>query len=252
MPTIDAPPATGQPLAAPINPPLVETPNPNETGDRAPGDPTVSLNPDGTPANAPAPISQTVPPNPAPTPTSDPAFVPSPMQQMPPVAATDDAMDSDEGFQKFYAANIYNAPGSHAGDHAFKVWLYNVYKGQSGGSSPAPAVPSTQPASTTAPTTTPSTTEPASTPAAAAPTVTSIAPDSAFANHDLDLVVTGTGFDTGAKIVFAGVEQTSTVTDTTSVKATVPAASIQNPGTSDVSVKNSDGTESNKVTFTAT
>ncbi len=61
--------------------PLIETPNPNEAGDRAPGDPTVSLNPDGTVANAGAVISQTTPVNPTPTPQSDPAFVPSPQQQ---------------------------------------------------------------------------------------------------------------------------------------------------------------------------
>jgi hypothetical protein len=75
----------GQPLTAEevASPPLVETPNPNESGERAPGDPTVSLNPDGTVANAPAKMSQTVPPVTTPTPTSDPAFVPSPQQQVP-------------------------------------------------------------------------------------------------------------------------------------------------------------------------
>jgi len=63
------------------SPPLVETPNPNEAGERNPGDPTISLNPDGTPANTPAKMAMTVTPNPNPNPQSDPAFVPSPQQQ---------------------------------------------------------------------------------------------------------------------------------------------------------------------------
>lgn len=64
--------------------PLIETPNPNEAGDRAPGDPTVSLNPDGTLANAPAVKVATTPVNPTPSLQSDPAFVPSPLQQVEP------------------------------------------------------------------------------------------------------------------------------------------------------------------------
>ena len=65
------------------SPPLVETPNPNEAGERNPGDPTISLNPDGTVANSAAKMAMTVTPNPNPTPQSDPAFVPSPYQPEP-------------------------------------------------------------------------------------------------------------------------------------------------------------------------
>jgi IPT/TIG domain len=162
--------------------PLIETPNPNEAGDRAPGDPTVSLNPDGTPANVPAVMVATVPVNPTPTVQSDPAFVPSPMQQ-----------------------------------------------GETKQTAP-----------------------PAQTPAPKAPVVSTINPTSGFANNDLALTVTGTDFDTGAKIVFAGTEQTTAAPDATTLTATVPAATLPNPGSFDVSVKNSDGTASNKVTFTAT
>lgn len=276
-------------------PPLVETPNPNETGpQRNPGDPSISLDPDGTPANKPVGYIGTAPPNAIPQQASDPAFVPSPFQQFPTSFQGDEEMDNDKGFLDFYNANIFNAPGSHAGDHAFKVWLYGIYKGKTAApaTSPQPvtAAPTTSPGGAPLPTTTsgspPPTpeatsasapgsgvsTEPSSTATsqggsttgsptpeptptgapASTPNITSISPESDFANHDLDLTVTGSGFDANAKIVFAGTEVTSTVNDQTSIKATIPAASMPNPATFDVSVKNSDGTESNKVTFTAT
>jgi hypothetical protein len=169
------------------------------------------------------------------------------MQQMP--AASADPMDTDEGFQKFYAANIYAAPGGHAGDHAFKVWLYSIYKGQSGA---APSPSSTTPIAS-APVTTPEqSTTPETTPTSKSPWISLISPDNAFANHDVDLTVTGTDFDTGAKIVFAGTEAETSALDQNTLKATVSAATIPNPGTFQVSVKNSDGTVSNEITFTAT
>jgi hypothetical protein len=275
--TQPGPARSGQPIGQ-FPPPLIETPNPNEAGpQRNPGDPSISLNPDGTPATKSVGYIGTVPPNAAPMRTSDPAFVPSPFQQLPTSFQGDEEMDNDKGFLDFYNANIFTAPGSHAGDHAFKVWLYSIYKGRSTSPGVSPQTPTA--AATTSPggipitnTTsgspppTPEATSqeapgtgvstepaPAGTPApAATPNITSVSPDNAFANHDLDLLVMGSGFDPNAKIVFDGTEVTSTVNDQNTIKATIPAASMPNPSTFNVSVKNSDGTESNKVTFTAT
>jgi hypothetical protein len=67
------------PLSEVVGPPLIETPNPNEAGERNPGDPSISLNADGTVAIC-GILIQTVPVNAEPSLQSDPAHVPSPYQ----------------------------------------------------------------------------------------------------------------------------------------------------------------------------
>ena len=290
------PSASGQPIGQ-FSPPLIEPPNPNEEGpQRNPGDPSISLDPDGTLANQPVGYIGTVPPNAVPQPTSDPAFVPSPFQQYPTSFQGDEEMDEDKGFLDFYNANIFTAPGSHAGDHAFKVWMYRIYKGQptapgvspqpptgaattspggapitntTSGSPPPtpeatdPSAPgtgvSTEPSSTATTqggsvtaTPTPEPTPTGEPQPALTPWISMISPDSAYANHDLDLTVTGSALDPGAKIVFAGTEVETSALEPGKLNAKVPAATIPNPGTFQVSVKNPDGTVSNELTFSAT
>jgi IPT/TIG domain len=73
-----------------------------------------------------------------------------------------------------------------------------------------------------------------------APTVTKIAPNSGPTTGGTAVIITGTNFQPGATVTFGGVNATSvTVTDSTSLVATSPAASA--PGDVPVIVKNADG-----------
>jgi uncharacterized cupredoxin-like copper-binding protein len=73
-----------------------------------------------------------------------------------------------------------------------------------------------------------------------APTVTKIAPTSGPTTGGTSVIITGTNFQPGATVTFGSANATSvTVTDSTSLVATTPAAST--PGDVQVVVKNADG-----------
>ena len=72
-----------------------------------------------------------------------------------------------------------------------------------------------------------------------APTATSLSPLGAVVGAPATLLtVTGTGFVTGTKIVFAGSDLVTTVKSPTSVEATIPAAQLATAGTFNVFVVN--------------
>ncbi len=71
------------------------------------------------------------------------------------------------------------------------------------------------------------------------PTITSLAPTSVLlASSDTLLTVTGAAFVNGASIVFNGAALTTTVTNATTVKATIPAAQLTTSGSYSVTVTN--------------
>src|SRR4029077_10724874 len=129
----------------------------------------------GTTTTEPPP-TVTTPVNPTPTPTSDPAFVPSPLQAP---APPKDPWEEDAFKQEVAAAGF---PGSPQADSA---WMAALYKFKSGGAT-------TQPGTTT---------PPAGTTPAAAPTLTALNPSNTPANADITVSITGTGFDSGAKVM---------------------------------------------------
>jgi len=90
-------------------------------------------------------------------------------------------------------------------------------------------------------------------PKPAAPTVIALNPNTAPANLDVTVNVTGTGFDAGAQAVI-GTTQLSpmgTVTQT-AFSVVIPAAQIATTGIQAVSVKNGDGQLSNAINFSVT
>jgi hypothetical protein len=90
-------------------------------------------------------------------------------------------------------------------------------------------------------------------PKPAAPTLVALNPNTAPANADVTVNITGTGFDAGAKVVI-GTTQLSpmgTVTQT-AFSVLIPAAQIATTGIHAVSVKNGDGQLSNAINFSVT
>jgi hypothetical protein len=192
----------------------------------------------GTTTTTEPPPTVTTPVNPTPTPQSDPAFVPSPLQ--PPVPAKDPW--EEDAFKAEVAAAGF--PGSPQADSA---WMAAFYKFKSGGAA------ATQPGATTSPGTT---TQPAGTtppPAAAAPTVTALNPSSTPANTDVTVNITGTGFDSGAKVMVGPTEVSPTGTPTpTDLSVLIHAVDISIAGAVEISVKNGDGQTSNTMSLTLT
>jgi IPT/TIG domain len=90
-------------------------------------------------------------------------------------------------------------------------------------------------------------------PKPAAPTLVALNPNTAPANADVTVNITGTSFDAGANAVI-GTTQLSpmgTVTQT-AFSVVIPAAQIATAGTHTVSVKNGDGQLSNAINFSVT
>ena len=188
----------------------------------------------GTTTATEPPPTITTPVNPAPTPQSDPAFVPSPLQQTQPPA---DPWDTPEFRAEVAAAGF---PGSPQTDLAFMAALHKFKGGATTGAATTGAAPAG--GTTTGGTTT-----------AAAPTVTALNPNSTPANADVTLNITGTGFDSGAKVMVGPAEVSPTGTPTaTDLSVLIPASNISNPGAVEVSVKNGDGQTSNVMSFTLT
>ncbi len=72
-----------------------------------------------------------------------------------------------------------------------------------------------------------------------APTATTLAPlGTLLGSPATSLTVTGTGFVSGAKVVFNGVDLVTTFVSSTSVQATIPAAQLATAGTFNVTVVN--------------
>jgi hypothetical protein len=172
------------------------------------------------------PPSPTVPVNSNPSNQSDPAFVPSPLQQSPPV--TENPWDAPAFKSEVAAAGF---PGSPQTDGAFMAALYKFKSG--GATTPTPDTGATTPS--------------------AAPVLSALEPDTAPANADITVNVTGTGFDASAKVLVGTTELSPTGTPTpTALSVLIPAADIANAGTVELSVKNGDGQTSNQKTFTLT
>jgi hypothetical protein len=154
-------------------------------------------------------------------PDQQPAFTPSLSQEVSPIS---NPWDEDQGFKDLMEAKIFSCPGSNAGDYAFLAWLYDFYQASSGGAAPA-----------------------------AAPTVTALNPNTAPANADVTVAITGTGFDASAKVMVGPTEVSPTGTPTpTDLSVLIPAADISIPGAVDISVKNGDGQTSNVISLTLT
>jgi len=89
---------------------------------------------------------------------------------------------------------------------------------------------------------------------APAPAITALTPNTAPANADVTVAVTGTDFDPATVKVLVGTteltpEPTPTATD---LSVLVPAAEIAAAGTVQISVKNGDGQQSAGLDFTVT
>ena len=182
----------------------------------------------GTTTTEPPP-TVTTPVNPTPTPQSDPAFVPSPLQ--PPVPAKDPW--EEDAFKAEVAAAGF--PGSPQTDAA---WMAALYKFKGG------TAATTQPGTTT---------PPAGTTPAAAPTLTALNPSSTPANADVTVAITGTGFDSGAKVMVGPTAISPTGAPTpTNLSVLIRAADISIPGAVQISVKNGDGQTSNTMSLTLT
>jgi hypothetical protein len=83
--------------------------------------------------------------------------------------------------------------------------------------------------------------------------LSSITPDTGPANTDVTIDVAGTDFDPGAMTVFGNAFIYPAVPATpTDMSVDVGALNLQFPGTLQVKVRNSDGTDSNALPFTAT
>jgi len=88
---------------------------------------------------------------------------------------------------------------------------------------------------------------------AAAPTLTALNPSSTPANVDVTLAITGTAFDSGAKVMVGPTAISPTGSQTsTDLSVLIPAADISIPGAVQISVKNGDGQTSNTMSLTLT
>ena len=85
------------------------------------------------------------------------------------------------------------------------------------------------------------------------PALTSLTPNTGPANTDVTIDVVGTNFDPGAILMFgtAWVNPSSAPTST-DMSVDIGAAAFPQPGTIMCMVRNSDGTDSNQLPFTAT
>jgi hypothetical protein len=78
-------------------------------------------------------------------------------------------------------------------------------------------------------------------------------PSSTPANADVTVSITGTGFDSGAKVMVGPTEIAPTGTPTaTDLSVLIPAADISIAGAVQISVKNGDGQTSNAMNLTLT
>jgi len=85
------------------------------------------------------------------------------------------------------------------------------------------------------------------------PTITALSPNSAPANVDVTVSITGTGFRPGATVsVGIAVGHVPTAITPTLLSFVIPAKNIEFPGVLPVKVVNGDGQESNSLDFTAT
>jgi hypothetical protein len=129
--------------------------------------------------------------------------------------------DGDQAFQDLLASTIYACPGSYGGDYAFLAWLYSFYQGATG--------------------------------AAPVPTLTALSPDTAPANADVTVDLTGTGFDAKSTVnigsAYGLIPSNATATDLTVL---VEAVNIAQPGVLAMSVLNTGGKISNSIDFTVT
>jgi hypothetical protein len=90
-------------------------------------------------------------------------------------------------------------------------------------------------------------------PKPSAPTLSALNPNTAPANVDVTVNMTGTGFDAGVKAVIGTTALSPMGTPTPSAfSVLIPAANIATAGTVQVSVKNGDGQLSNALNFTVT
>jgi len=89
---------------------------------------------------------------------------------------------------------------------------------------------------------------------APAPAITALTPNTAPANADITVAVTGTDFDPATvKVLVGTTELTPVPTPTaTDLSVLVPAADIATAGTVQISVKNGDGQQSGTLDFTVT
>ena len=86
-----------------------------------------------------------------------------------------------------------------------------------------------------------------------APTLSALNPNTARANVDVTVNITGTGFDAGVKAVIGTTALSPMGTPTpTAFSLLIPAANIATAGTVQLSVKNGDGQLSNALNFTVT
>ncbi|PYM24295.1 MAG: hypothetical protein DMD78_09295, partial [Candidatus Rokuibacteriota bacterium] len=86
-----------------------------------------------------------------------------------------------------------------------------------------------------------------------APAITALTPSSAAAGGpDFTLTIDGTGFVSGAVVIFNGVDRATTFVSATRLTVPIPAASIRFPGIGSVQVRNPGGIFSNTVGFPIT
>ena len=86
-----------------------------------------------------------------------------------------------------------------------------------------------------------------------APTISALNPNTARANANVTVNITGTGFDAGVKAVISTTALSPMGTPTqTAFSVIIPAANIATAGTMQLSVKNGDGQLSNALNFTVT
>jgi hypothetical protein len=131
--------------------------------------------------------------------------------------------DGDQAFIDLVTALIPSCPGSYSGDYGFFTWLYKFY-GQAQGTTPK-----------------------------AAPTITALNPSTSASGAQVQIDITGTGFDPGALVNFGTAHSIPPMSVTpTDLVVLIEAINIAAPGTLAVSVENSDSQVSNAMDFTAT
>jgi hypothetical protein len=84
------------------------------------------------------------------------------------------------------------------------------------------------------------------------PAITTISPTTGPKNTAFTLTVNGTNFDANAKVVFAGVDKTTTNTSAILLSVSILAKTIAAAGAYTVVVRNADKSLSGGATFTAT
>jgi hypothetical protein len=84
------------------------------------------------------------------------------------------------------------------------------------------------------------------------PAITTISPTTGAHNTAFTLTVNGTNFDANAKVIFSGVDKTTTNASPILLTVSILAKTIAVAGTYTVVVRNADGSLSGSATFTAT